>query len=195
MRIAGSDVGRDDPGEIREQRGEESPGVVAAGDDVGEARELGGGDGGLRLAHAVVGRQLGRVAVTGRRPLVVFVTPWCEGGAEVGASGRDDAAVAATEMFVIVERIAGDISLEADGPTLVQCAPRLRAVLDECHAVLAGKGGERRRVGRITGEVYDHDRARTRREHPADGDRVQVVGGRIDIGKNGYTLLIKNADD
>ena len=193
--VAGGDVGRVDAGEIGEEGGEELAGVVAAGGDVGEAGELRGGDGGLGLAHAVVWREVGGVAEAGDGAVVVFVAPRSEGGAEVGAARGDDAAVAAAEVFVVVEGVAGEVGVETDGAALVEGAPSLRAVFDEGDAVLAGERGEGGGVGGIAGEVHDHDRAGAGGERAADGGGVEVVGALIDVGEDGDALLVEDADD
>src|SRR5450432_3796459 len=124
----------------------------AAGDNVVELRELGGGDGRLRLADAVIGGEFVDFAST-HDAVVVFVAPFRNGGAVLLDVGRDQAAVAAGDVLEIVEGVAGEIADEAYGRAAVAGTPGLRAVLDEGDLGLARDGREGGEVGGIAREM------------------------------------------
>ena len=194
--VASVDGGESDAGEREFAQAVEQAAAEAdvRGDDGVELGELGGADGGLRLAHAVVGRERLGVAAVGDA-IVVLVAPFGEGRAEARVVRADEAAVAAADVFELVEGIAGEITEESDGFAAVGRAPGLGAVFDDEQVMLAREGHDRVHVGRVAGEMDDHDRLGFRREAAADVGGVEIVGVRVDVGEDGHELLVEDADD
>src|SRR5439155_26653011 len=135
----------------------ETPGPRPSRGDPLQADVLRGGDGGLRLANAVVRGERGEQPAL-VEPVEALVAEPLQERADPRVAGRHDAAVAAGDLLGVLQGEAGDVPDRADGLAAIPRPPGLRAVLDQDQAVLVGEGSEGVQVARVAGQVDGDDR-------------------------------------
>src|SRR5207247_10376888 len=110
-------------------------------------------------------------------------------GAELLFAGGHDAAVAAGNMFGILERKAADLANGAERFASIERTPALRTVFNQDEAMLVSDGLQLGQFAWIAGQVDGDDGFGFGRDFPLDVGRVQAAGVRFQISKYWHRLL------
>ena len=159
--------------------------------------QLGGGDGDLRAAHAVVGGEelLSRGAVA-RAAAVASLVGELE--QDRGRSGRRSRPRCRRRRQLMILEICSEKQRKSPiEPTGFPryCAPHaLAGVFDQHQLVLVGQGLQGGQVAGVAVEVDGHDGLGLGSDLPLHVGRIQIVGGRQNVGEHRHALLVDGAD-
>lgn len=187
------DLMRDDAGGVGNLLREQVAQLRPLRGDAFQPRELGGGHRGLGLAHPVVGGEA--VEPAPLAPVAPLVAIFLQQGAKPLVVRGNDAAVAAGDMLGILEREAGEVSHGADRPAARPRPPGLRTVFDQDQVVAVGQGLQGVQIAGVARQVDRDDRLGLWRDPPLDIGRVEIVRSLAEVGEDGHSLLVNDADD
>mmetsp|Transcript_12586 Transcript_12586/g.31832 ORF Transcript_12586/g.31832 Transcript_12586/m.31832 type:complete len:246 (+) Transcript_12586:381-1118(+) len=178
--------------EVRECRAVERRDLLAAGDELVEAGQLGEPERALDVRDAVVVPQRHHLvvvhALAGALERVggdAVRAEQLELGVVLLGVRDDHAALAGAEVLDGVEREGGEVREGADGAAVERRAVGVRRVGDEHEVVLVADRAERDVVAGLAAVVHREDGLGARRDLGLDGGRVDVERGREDVCEDG----------
>ena len=112
-----------------------------------------------------------------------------------GVVGDQDAAATGGEVLAAAAAEAADVADGAKAAVVPGSAVRVRHVLDHGQPVPLGNGQDGLHVATHPAEVHRHDRAGAGGDGGLDGRRCDVVGVRVDVGKDGDEAGVEDGGD
>ena len=107
-------------------------------------------------------------------------------------AGDQHAPAACREVLAAAAAEAADVADGAEALVVPGAAVRVRRVLDDRQPVPLGNGQDGLHVAAHPAEVNGHDRAGARGDGGLDGRRRDVVGVRVDVGKDRDEACVQN---